>query len=110
MKLTVESLEFAKNHIKSFYTSDFFPSSEILNALWADWDEVQKILSSKSINELGRPPLVMQAPKAKGGYRIVHDPNPFDALAYTAIAYTLVPEIEARREKLGDRVYSYKPD
>ena len=108
MKLTVESLEFAKNHIKSFYTSDFFPSSEVLNALWADWDEVQKILSSKSINELGRPPLVMQAPKAKGGYRIVHDPNPFDALAYTAIAYTLVPEIEARREKLGDRVYSYK--
>ncbi|MHC5739397.1 RNA-directed DNA polymerase [Nostoc sp.] len=108
MKLTAESLEFARNHIQRFYTSDFFPSSEVLNALWADWDEIQKFLSSESIQELGHPPLIMQAPKARGGYRIVHDPNPFDSLAYTAIAHTLAPYIESRRENLGDRVFSYK--
>ncbi|MHC5733154.1 MAG: hypothetical protein ACYTXY_55830, partial [Nostoc sp.] len=90
------------NHIQRFYTYDFFPSSEVLNALWADWDEIQKFFSSESIQELGHPPLIMQAPKARGGYRIVHDPNPFDSLAYTAIAHTLAPYIESRRENLGD--------
>ena len=105
MKLSKDSLEFARNHILRFYTSDFFPSSNVLDALWADWDEVIRSLSETPIQELGRLPLSMQAPKAKGGYRVVHDPNPLDSLAYTAIAYTLAPHIEARRRDLGDRVF-----
>lgn len=108
MHLSKKSLEFARSHIQRFYTSDFFPSLDVLDALWADWDEVVKSLSGKPIQELGRLPLSMQAPKARGGYRVVHDPNPLDSLAYAAIAYTLAPYIDTRREKLGDRVFSYK--
>lgn len=108
MQLSKKSLEFARNHIQRFYTSDFFPSSNVLEALWADWDEVSKSLSNNPIQKLGRLPLSMQAPKARGGYRVVHDPNPLDSLAYTAIAYTLSPYIESRRVNLGDRVFSYR--
>jgi hypothetical protein len=49
-KLSRESLEFAKAHIKKFYDSDFFPKPFEFEALWANWDEVVTHLTCNDVN------------------------------------------------------------
>ena len=42
IKLTEESLDFAKQHIEKYYDSDFFPKPFEFEAIWHNWDEVIK--------------------------------------------------------------------
>ena len=98
MKLSEESLEFAKNHIIKYWDSDFFPKSEIFNYLWMIWPQIKNYLSNTDIKDLDTTiPKIFAAPKAKGGYRIVHKLEPINAIVYTALAYTVAEKIESAR-------------
>lgn len=96
-RLQPEELEFARRHIQNFYSSDFFPDVPEFDAVWAAWDEVRDYLENRSVENLGQPPLIMAAPKSGGGYRVVHQLHPLDALVYTALARKVAPELEERR-------------
>ena len=97
-KLTEESLEFAKKHISSFYDSDFFPKTFEFEAIWHNWEDVRKHLSSTNISKLRvKHPLSLASKKPKGSYRIVHQLEPLDTIIYTALAYEFAEAIESSR-------------
>lgn len=92
------SLEFAKAHIEAYYDSDFFPKRDEYLAIWSSWEDVKKHLRSTNVEKMRiEQPRSMPAPKARGGYRIVHQLEPLNALAYTALAYMVGPHVEAAR-------------
>jgi Reverse transcriptase (RNA-dependent DNA polymerase) len=103
--LSKASLDFAREHIEKYYDSDFFPKPVEFEALWHQWDEVVKELTSKNISKLWvTPPRVMAAPKPKIGYRAVHQLEPLDAIVYTALAAEGAEAIEAARVPAADKV------
>jgi hypothetical protein len=103
--LSEAALEFAKEHIERYYDSDFFPKPAEFEALWHQWDEVKKELLSKNVSKLWvTPPRAMTIAKPKGGFRVVHQLEPLDAVVYTALAYEAAPSIEAARVAAADRV------
>lgn len=111
MNLTVDELLFAQNHVKNFYSSDFFPDSDVFKALWHSWDEVVDHLTTTPLAELGSMPQTLSASKAGGGFRIVHQPKPLDILAYTAAVYKVAPYLEkARVDKRKNVACSYRID
>ncbi len=96
--LTEQSLEFAREHINKYYDSDFFPKAIEFDALWHQWDEVKKDLMSKNIGKLWvTSPRAMTIAKPKGGFRVVHQLEPLDAVVYTALACEVAPAVEAAR-------------
>lgn len=91
-------LEFAKSHIEHFYDSDFFPKHFEFEALWHFWPEVKHELSSKNIPKLqALQPRTATIPKAKGGFRVVHQLEPLEAICYTAMAHRVSQAVEANR-------------
>jgi hypothetical protein len=104
-RLTEESLEFAKSHIKRFYDSDFLPKPFEFNAIWSDWAEVVQYLTGTEVARLPAPrPVLWAAPKPKGGYRIVHQLDPLSSLIYTALTYRVAPLLEAVRAPASDAI------
>lgn len=98
MKLTEESIEFAKKHIMKYTDSDFYPRSPIFETLWKVWPQIKSYLLSTEICDFEtRIPKIFAAPKSKGGYRIVHRLEPMNAIIYTALAYMIADKIEAAR-------------
>ncbi len=96
--LAPDSLEFARNHIERFYDSDFFPKPAEYIAILASWQEVKKHLTSRNIDKLPvSPPRTMPAPKANGGFRVVHQLDPLNALTYTALAHQVASHVETAR-------------
>src|SRR5689334_10876050 len=96
--IPAEALDFARNHLTHFWDSDFFPKAYEFDALWAQWEQVRAYLSSTPIDELEVVlPRIMAAPKPDGGYRIVHQLDPLNAIAYTAMAYHVSAAVEAAR-------------
>jgi hypothetical protein len=92
------SLEFAREHISKYYDSDFFPKSVEFEALWHQWAEVKAELMSKNVGKMWiTPPRAMTIAKPKGGFRVVHQLEPLDAVVYAALAHHIAPEIEAAR-------------
>jgi hypothetical protein len=104
IKLEDEELEFARNHIRKFYASDFFPDVPEYEAIWAAWTSFKETLKAKSVSSLGQPPLIMAAPKSGGGYRLVHQLQPHDAIAYTALAYKIAAAVEKRRASVTEEI------
>ena len=105
MKLTEDSIEFAKNHIMKYTDSDFFPKSIIFETLWKVWPQIKSYLLSTEISEFEtRIPKIFAAPKSKGGYRIVHRLEPINAIIYTALAYMIAGKIEAARIPKDQRI------
>ena len=104
-RLTQESLEFARNHIKRFYDSDFLPKPFEFNAIWSDWAEVVGYLTSTEVTQLAAPrPILWTAPKPKGGYRVIHQLDPISSLIYTALTYRVAPLLELVRAPAADRI------
>ncbi|MFN7855228.1 MAG: RNA-directed DNA polymerase, partial [Acidovorax sp.] len=92
-------------HIERYYDSDFFPKCAEFQALWHQWDEVKKELMSKNVSKIWvTPPRAMTIAKPKGGFRVVHQLEPVDAVVYTALAYEAAPSIEAARIEAAERV------
>lgn len=111
--LTEDALEFAKEHISKYYDSDFFPKPVEFEALWHNWGDVKKELTSKNIQKLWiPPPRVMAAMKPKGGYRVVHQLEPLESIVYTALAREVAEAVEAARMPAAENVacsYRLKP-
>ena len=105
MKLSKKSVQFARNHIRNFYDSDFFVKPFEFNALWDNWGEVEAYLRDKETSSFPvRPPLTFEAPKPKIGYRIVHQLDPLDSMVYTALAYEVAETIERCRTPIKNRI------
>src|SRR5689334_12205479 len=105
MKLTKASLDFARNHISSFYDSQFFIKPFEFKAIWANWDEVVAYLTGTEIGSLEvHSPMTLALPKPKGGFRIVHQLDPLNCLVYTALAYEVADIIESRRVRVDKSV------
>jgi len=103
--LSEASLEFAKAHIEKYYDSDFFPKAFEFDALWHYWPQVKQELQSKNISKfLVSNPYSSTIFKARGGYRVVHQLEPMEAIAYTAMAYEIGGSVEAKRVPPGDRI------
>jgi hypothetical protein len=101
--LTDDSLEFARRHIGAFYDTDFFPKPFEFLALWHCWDEVKAYLLATPLKEvLSSQPRVLPWHKARGGYRVVHQLEPIDALIYTALIYQVAEKVE--RARMGPQV------
>jgi len=98
MVLTDASLEFARNHITSFYDTDFYPKPFEFHALWHSWSEVKSyLLGTPLASAHTTNPRVLPWAKARGGYRIVHQLEPLDSLIYTALVYLVAEQVEAAR-------------
>ncbi len=96
--LSEQSLDFAKEHIAKYYDSDFFPKAIEFEALWHQWEEVKKELMSKNVGKFWvTSPRAMTIAKPKGGFRVVHQLEPLDAIAYTALACEIATAVEAAR-------------
>lgn len=96
--LSEKSIEFAINHLKNFYDSDFFITPFEFNAIFAYFKDVQKYLSTKKIEEIEiLIPNNYPVPKPKGGYRIVHQLDPINTIIYTALTYEVAEYIERFR-------------
>lgn len=98
MKLSEESIEFAKKHINKYYDSDFFPKSKIFDNLWMVWPQIKNYLTNVDISDIDTTiPKTFAARKSRGGYRIVHRLEPINAIVYTALAYMIARKIESAR-------------
>ncbi|KVE92786.1 hypothetical protein WJ01_00990 [Burkholderia vietnamiensis] len=96
--LTDESLDFAKAHITAFYDTDFYPKPFEYGALWYFWSEVKAYLLKAQSNELfAGLPRAIAWPKARGGYRVVHQLEPLDAIVYIALTHAVTDHISEAR-------------
>lgn len=104
-KLTVDSLEFAREHIEKFYDSDFFPRAMEFGALWHSWEDVKKELLSKNINKFWvTNPKTSVSSKPRGGFRVVQQLDPIDTLVYTALGYSIATQVEQARISTAQHV------
>lgn len=96
--LTEAALDFAREHITRYYDSDFFPKFAEFEALWHQWDDVKRELMSKNVSKLWvTPPRAMTIGKPKGGFRVVHQLEPLEAVIYTALAHEVAAAVEKAR-------------
>lgn len=104
-KLTRESLEFAKNHIRKFYDSDFFPKPFEFDALYANWDEVVTHLTCNEVSGYTvEQPRTFASIKPNRTFRVVHQLDPINTLIYTALAYLISDKIEKARFSIEEKV------
>lgn len=98
MLLTEEAIEFARRHIGAYYDTDFFPKPFEFLAIWHCWDEVKNYLLATPLKDvLSSQPRVLPWHKARGGYRVVHQLEPLDALIYTALIFLVAEKVEQAR-------------
>jgi reverse transcriptase-like protein len=103
--LSPESVEFARQHLSAYWDSDFFPRAFEFAALWAQWPQVRDYLTTTPVADLEVVlPRIMVAPKAEGGYRVVHQLDPVNAVAYAAMAHQIAQAVENARPAVADRV------
>jgi hypothetical protein len=111
MKLNESQLGFAREHIKHFYASDFFPDADEYAAVWAGWDEVLSHYQDTGATSVATTPEDIACGKATGGFRIVHQLQPLDTLTYTALAGIIAPHLEERRPAISEGIAcSYRVD
>lgn len=105
LQLSSDSINWAKDHIKNYYDSDFFVKPFEFNGLWSNWDEVKEYLTSTHIHEFTiKNPITYPAPKTSNGFRVVHQLDPMDSLVYTALAYEISGYVERNRVNEVDNV------
>jgi len=111
-RLNREALEFAKAHIIKYYDSDFFPKPFEFEALWANWDEVVRYLTSNDVSGYAiEQPRTFTSIKPNGTFRIVHQLDPINTLIYTSLAYLVSKGIESTRFPVKDYIAcSYRLD
>lgn len=109
-KLSEESIEFAKSHIKNFYDSDFFPKPFEFNAIWHNWQEVKGYILGRDIDNIPlQLPRVFCARKPNGSFRVVHQLDPVASIVYTSIAFLIAESVEqARMPEEEKKVCSYR--
>ncbi|WP_438348396.1 RNA-directed DNA polymerase [Paenibacillus sp. FA6] len=112
MKLTENSLNWAKKHITKYYDSDFYVKPFEFKAIWSNWSEVLSYLSSTELEILitsVKRPIVHPTPKHSGGFRMVHQLDPLDTIIYTAMTREIAEIVEAKRiDTTEDVAFSYR--
>lgn len=94
--LSDASLDFARRHLTAFYDTDFFPKPIEFDCLWYKWDTFK----AHALNGMHLPagtPIAIPWKKPRGGYRVVHQMDPIDAVCYTAAVRTIASNIERAR-------------
>lgn len=104
--LTDESLDFARRHLTKFYDSDFFPKPFEFDAIWYKWDEFKALPRDSYVPSATS--IAIPWKKARGGYRVVHQLNPIDAIVLTAMTYTISQKVETRRRANSNAACSYQ--
>ncbi|MEZ0233086.1 MAG: RNA-directed DNA polymerase [Methylophilaceae bacterium] len=105
--LSDEALDFARRHLTKYYDTDFFPKPFEFQAIWYKWDELKKLPRKDLMVKCS--PITIPWKKARGGFRIVHQLHPLDAIVYTAMVYSVAKDIEnKRREQNSEAVCSYR--
>lgn len=103
--LTDESLEFARQHILSYYDSDFFPKADEFIAIWHSWEHIKASLLEIPLGEYKpKAPRTAVSYKPKGGFRVVQQLDPLDTLVYVALAHLIAEKIESVRIPVEDNV------
>ncbi|CAK1716468.1 RNA-directed DNA polymerase [Vibrio crassostreae] len=103
--LTDDSLEFARQHILSFYDSDFFPKSDEFIAIWHSWESIKASLLDSPLGEYkSTTPRTAVSYKPKGGFRVVQQLDPLDTLVYVALTYLIAEKIETVRIPIEENV------
>jgi hypothetical protein len=109
-RLNDAALDFAKAHIEHFFDSDFFPKPSVYDVIFSDWGAIKASLTKDEVLQLPtQQPRAMPGPKKQGGYRIVHQLEPLDAIKYTALVRMLAEHVEKKRPSMSQGVaYSYR--
>ena len=99
------SLDFAKDHLTNYFSSDFFPKPIEFEALWSNWSEVKEKLLSKNIrkHEVGAH-ITATSHRPKGNFRIVHELDPLDSLVYTSLVCSVSEAVERCRMNKDDMI------
>jgi len=109
--LNDESLDFARRHLTAYYDSDFFPKPFEFECIWFYWDELKQTPRDSVAPRV--PPFSIPWKKARGGYRVVHQMDPLDAICYTATVHSLAQSIERARVPSGENIacsYRIRPN
>lgn len=109
---TEDALSFSRRHLTAYYDTDFFPKPFEFGAIWYKWDDVVRVLSNPGWQPFGNP-IAIPWRKPRGGYRVVHQLDPVDSVAYTAAVHSVSEAIEASRQPRARKVacsYRIKPD
>lgn len=108
------ALDWSKAHISRFGDTDFFPLPFEFECLWGDWSTVKAALSQLDLANLPpRPHRTMLVPKPRGGFRVVTQLDPLDAVLYAAIGFEAAPVIEQWRTPASQKIacsYRLAPD
>ncbi|MCK5017187.1 MAG: RNA-directed DNA polymerase [Candidatus Peribacteraceae bacterium] len=105
MKLSEESLNFAKTHIENYYDSDFFYKQFEFDCIWSNWDEVKSHMLDLEISSFPcSHPYILTVPKAEVGFRVVHQLDPINSLIYTALVHMIAEKVESSRSPQKNKV------
>ena len=105
-RLDQAALNFALRHAEKYGDTDLFPQPFEFSAIRAEWDNniLPWFLKQDVGNWQPRPSRRIITPKASAGYRLSTQLDPLDSLFYTALVYSLAPEIEKARIPMSQRV------
>ncbi|MBI5920888.1 MAG: RNA-directed DNA polymerase [Betaproteobacteria bacterium] len=110
--LSSESLDFARRHLTSYYDTDFFPKPLEFACIWYKWDSLKEAIKNGLHLPVGTP-VSIPWKKSRGGYRVVHQMDPIDAICYTAAVRSVAVEIEKARQPKASHIacsYRIRPD
>jgi hypothetical protein len=110
LKLHLDSIEWAFNHLRKYYDSDFYPRLFEFSAISHNWTEIKEFISRIDLeNYTPKSPVALAAPKPNWNFRIVHQLHPIDSIIYTALIYEIARDVEIFRNKISDgQSLSYK--
>lgn len=103
--LSRDALDWSLSHIERFGDTDFFPLPFEFAAIRHCWDRIRGELLALDLEDFRpRPPRRIGVAKPIGGFRIVSQLDPLDALVYAALVYECCGNIEASRVPASRRI------
>lgn len=110
LKLNLDSIEWAFNHLRKYYDSDFYPRLFEFSAIGHNWNSIKAHLASLDLNNYTpKSPISLPAPKPNWNFRIVHQLHPLDSIIYTSLIYEIARDVEDFRNRISEgQSLSYK--
>lgn len=114
LRLSPDSLEWALKHVENYGDTDIFPVPFEFEAIRHCWDSgLRDSLSKQDLHQYdARVYRRCLSPKHRFGFRVSTQLDPIDTLLYTALAYEIGADIEARRVPAKRQIvhsYRFKP-
>lgn len=103
--LKPQSIEWALRHIEQFDDTDILPTPFEFHAIGKDWPNVRRFLTTTDLQKhMPGSPMRFSFPKPAGGFRVVHQLDPLDAIIYLAATSEAAEAIERHRAPVSERV------